>query len=423
MRTAITSQVLSLALGKTAETVRRKVAALKRGRGPRRVHYFHRVDDPMCQLLVQVLPELKQRFEITLVPHVVEQLDAPFFPAPERYEAHSILDAGRVASLYGLGFPSGARVPDRLGVGMASRFLASIEEAESFFESATEIGEALWRYDIAAVRRLSGMADLGDDRIKENEQLLRDLGHWESGTLIYEGEHYRGVPRLDYLEDRLNHEGAGDGQTRFNLGRDLFALLDGNTGALEGKTLQMYWSGRSPYSYIALERAARFSARVGLQLDVLPILPMVTRGLPLPSVKKFAIARDAAREARAYDIPFGRIADPLGRPIEQGLSLAFALKEEGLDLPFLRSWARHTWSRGNNGGTRPGLAAILATAGLSGRAVSPLDSASWRSLADKNRDDLALIGGWGVPTFKVGHQMFWGQDRLWAAIKALAESP
>lgn len=421
MRTAIKAQGTALAFGKFSQAVQRKIFELKRGRGPRIVHYFHRVDDPVCQLLVQVLPELQDRFDITIQPHVVEQLDAKFFPAPERYEAHAILDCGRVAALYGLGFPGNARVPDRLGVGMASRFLASLEQDKSFFEAATEIGEALWRYDIGAVRKLSGMADMSDTLIQNNQQLLRKLGHWESGTLIYEGESYRGISRLDHLENRLNAEGAGDSKTKFNLGRDLFAVLGGDVSSLEGKELELFWSARSPYSYLALERAAHFAARAGMDLVLRPVLPMVVRGMQLPSLKKWTIVQDTAREARMFDIPFGAIADPLGGPLEKALATGMALHDDERDLTFFRAWSRNTWSRGNNGQSQRGWQQILNSSGLGGWRLSPLDRETMNSHLARNREDLGRIGAWGVPTFKVGHQMFWGQDRLWAALKALAE--
>jgi hypothetical protein len=45
---------------------------------------------------------------------------------------------------------------------------------------------------------------------------------------------------------------------------------------------------------------------------------MVMRKLPVPRQKALAFVRDAAREARYHGIPFGRIADPVGRPVERG---------------------------------------------------------------------------------------------------------
>ena len=49
--------------------------------------YFHRADDPVCQLMVQVLPEFAERFDVRIKPRVVERLPANMYPDPQRFEA------------------------------------------------------------------------------------------------------------------------------------------------------------------------------------------------------------------------------------------------------------------------------------------------------------------------------------------------
>lgn len=372
--------------------------------------------------MVQALPELSDRFDIRIRPHLVEQLDARFFPAPQRYEAHAILDAGRYAALYGLGFPADARVPDRLAVGMASRYLASIEQEPDFFEIATEVGEGLWRYDLPRVRRYAASARMDDDHIRKNQRFLRQCGHWESGVLIYEGEAYKGLERLDHLERRLAAEGVQGGPVHFGLGRDLFHMLGEDIGRVAGKQLDLFWSPDSPYSYLALERAARFAARTGVILAVRPVRSGLFNSAANPHVQRVHALRDTAREARLYDIPFGRVAQPEDTASDRAIAYASALKDEDLDLQFLRIWGRHAWSRGNNGATREGWQSVIAASGLQGRIVSPPSDAFWRSILDRATSALQGAGGWDVPSFMVGHHLFWGQDRLWAAVKALAET-
>ena len=51
-------------------------------RGPRRIDYFHRTDDPYCQLLVQVIPLMMERFTVEIVPHVVHNIEADVLPEP-----------------------------------------------------------------------------------------------------------------------------------------------------------------------------------------------------------------------------------------------------------------------------------------------------------------------------------------------------
>jgi len=48
-----------------------------------------------------------------------------------------------------------------------------------------------------------------------------------------------------------------------------------------------------------------------------------------------------------------------------------------------------------------------------------LQNEAWRERAAANREELFAAGLWGVPSFKVGNTVVWGQDRLWAVHDAL----
>lgn len=103
LSTVLRANVASWLTSSARLKVRRTVAefSLKIRRQSHTVHYFHRADDPYCQLMVQVLPDIVSRFAVEVKPIVVEQLPANMYPDPARYEAYSIIDAGRLARLYG----------------------------------------------------------------------------------------------------------------------------------------------------------------------------------------------------------------------------------------------------------------------------------------------------------------------------------
>ncbi len=44
--------------------------------------------------------------------------------------------------------------------------------------------------------------------------------------------------------------------------------------------------------------------------------------------------------------------------------------------------------------------------------VRAMDYLLWRERADANRQALLDMGLWGVPSFRYGDQVTWGQDRL-----------
>ena len=62
---------------------------------------------------------------------------------------------------------------------------------------------------------------------------------------------------------------------------------------------------------------------------------MVMRSLPVPPSKRRYITLDAAREARRLGIPFGRIADPVGRPVERGYSLLPWARTQGRGIDYV----------------------------------------------------------------------------------------
>ncbi|MEX0297431.1 MAG: DsbA family protein, partial [Kordiimonas sp.] len=384
--------------------------------------YFHRADDPYCQLMVQVLPDLASRFDVKIKPLVVEQLPANMYPDPARFEAYSILDATRLARLYGLGFPSSAVVPDRLGVGMANRYLASLQDDPKFFAIAEEVGAALWREDIADVKRLCVIADIHEDRLSNNERLLKSLGHYASGTVYYGGEFYPGLDRLDHLEKRLNRLGVGDGEVHFELTRLWRYKLERMEKSVSGRTVELFFSVRSPYSYIALQLASEFAAISGVRLKLKPVLPMVMRGMAVPPNKRRYILSDAAREARMENVPFGRIVDPLGEATYKAMSIGLKLQEEGLDLAFFKAFTKGVWAQGVDGASEKGLARILESAAVStAKAATGLPKEAWQEKAERNRQEMLMAGSWGVPTFRVGTETLWGQDRLWAIVETLKQ--
>lgn len=404
--------------------------ARRLSRRPHTVYYFHRTDDPYCQLMVQVLPDIASRFAVEVKPLVVEKLPANMYPDPARYEAYSIIDASRLARLYGLGFSLDATVPDRLAVGMANRYLASKQNDPAFFSLAAEIGAALWRRDLNAVRDICGLADVGENTLTANEKKLRELGHYASASLYYAGEFYVGIDRLDHLERRLNDLGVGDEQVDFEIHRLWRYGLDELERSIAGQSIDVFFSVRSPFSYVGVNLITELAAKTGVGINLMPVLPMMMRGMNVPRTKGRYIIADTAREAHIEGIRFGKICDPLGTATWRAMCIGFALMEDeetgdgdkGQALAFFSAFMAGVWSRGIDGTTDKGLTKILKNAGLDSswiaKAISKTDA---EKRAHANREEMFRSGSWGVPTFRAGGETFWGQDRMWAIIEALKQ--
>ena len=382
--------------------------------------YFHRVDDPYCQLMAQILPEFSKRFDVEIIPRVVERLPATMYPDPMRYEAYSILDTSRLARLYGLGFPADAQVPDRLAVGMATRYLASKQDHPGFFTAAEELGAALWQEDIHYIRRVCAVADLGETTLTDNENLLRSLGHYASASLYYGGEFYIGLDRMDHLERRLNTLGMGDGEVHYDLTKLWHYQAERLEKTIAGKGVDLFVSVDSPYSYLALQQMLEFEQATQTSIRIKPVMPATLQGMTMPRLKRQYIRWDTAREARLHGFPFGKSIIPDEQGIKHAMALGFRFLEEGKGLQFFQYLTRAVWAKGIDVSTGEGMAYIVSEMGEpASRIKDTCPEEVWKARAEENRQDMLAAGCWGVPTFKTGDTALWGQDRLWAVLNAL----
>jgi 2-hydroxychromene-2-carboxylate isomerase len=184
--------------------------------------------------------------------------------------------------------------------------------------------------------------------------------------------------------------------------------------------LDFFMSFRSPYSYIAAERAKALADAYGAKLRLRFVLPMVMRGMKVPMAKGRYISMDTAREARRIGAPFGRIADPVGRPVERGYSLLPWAITQDKGYEYALSFMRGVWSEGIDAGEDTGMQRIVERSGLDwADARKRIGNDAWRPEAERNRLDLLRLGLWGVPCFRFGNTAVWGQDRLWVIEDAM----
>lgn len=387
-------------------------------RRPHEAVFYFRVDDPYSILLAQVLPAFSRHFGIRIRPRVMLYLDQQLYPAADMLAELAPRDALRLAQLHGLDFPENWQLPAREVSLAVSRSLLKYENDERFWNLATALGDALWSRQHQALENL--LADLGQTPADQaqlalearRDQLLQD-GHYLTGTLHYGGEWYWSLERLDHLAQRLNDLGLGSADWPLPYGRAKRALLKAPAEQAQGSRLELFFSFRSPYSYLALARSYALADHYDLDLTIRPVLPMVMRGLAVPKAKRMYILMDAAREARLQRVPFGKICDPLGTGVERCMAIWPFAEKEGRLREWLQAAATGIWSQGINPATDNGLKFLVENAGLDWqRARRWLDDDSWRDRAESNRQDMMNAGSWGVPSFACGDTMIWGQDRF-----------
>ena len=195
----------------------------------------------------------------------------------------------------------------------------------------------------------------------------------------------------------------------------------------------LFWSFRSPYSYLATGRLVRLAVDYDLAIRVRPVLPIAVR---LPGFFKRVnplwppyLLRDTMRVAQYHGLEYGW---PQPDPIVQDFAtrevaaeqpyihrltrLGIAAVQRGRGLQFIDEVSQIIWNGrivGWNEGSH--LADASARAGLD---LGELDAAiaadpdSHDAAITENQHDLEAAGHWGVPTMVFEDEPFFGQDRI-----------
>ncbi len=432
MRAKIRSTTIAALTSHAVRDLRRAIFGARRkiaGARPT-VHYFHQPDDPYSHLAAQLLQPLVSRYDIVLKPWLVPPPDDAAAPERNRLESYARRDAARLSRRYRLQFPTAATRPDQRRLDAARAGLVAALEAGRFAERAPVLGAELWSGEIerlpdAGPEPVPDQAHI-DSVLQQGDAERRRLGHYLGAMFYFEGEWYWGVDRLHHLETRLAMLGLDRGPIsdpplaayqREQLAgdpADLKASTDPNAGARP--LIEVWFSFRSPYTYIAVPRIVTLARHYGAELRLRCILPMVMRGLPVPAVKRLYIVLDTKREADLVGLPFGRIVDPVGSGAERALAVAFRATALGLSEAFAPAALAASFARGVDLADDAGLLATTRRVGLRDEDVrAALADQSWRETAEQNRVALFAAGLWGAPTFRVnGGPAHWGQDRIWA---------
>lgn len=420
LKQQLTPLVAQLITSEPLERQRRRLLEWRRQRQgkPHQATFYFRIDDPYSVLMAQVLPGFARHFGLTLTPRVMLYLDQQMYPAADMLAQLAPRDAVPLARMHGLDFPDSWQLPRPELALAATRCLLNYEQDDRFWDLAGSLANALWhnhrdRLDSLLQEHGQVPPETAQRTLETRRDRFLGDGHYLTGTVHYQGEWYWSVERLDHLAARLNDLGLGSRDWPMAYGAAKNATLGNSAPELANKPLDMFFSFRSPYSYLALSRTYALADHYGLKLTVRPVLPMVMRGLSVPRAKRFYILKDAAREARLHHIPFGKVFDPVGPGVERCMAVWPFAEQEGRLREWLLAAATGIWSQGINAASDRGLKRLVERAGLDwGQACHWLGNDSWRDLAEANRAAMQSAGSWGVPSFLFDNTMVWGQDRF-----------
>ena len=435
MKRKLLSLYLTIIFARQYRTTRRFLAELKRRLTfkPHVISVFLQIDDPYSYLLSHYLPLVASQYKnLEFRYYLCQALRHEYMPAPDMLTEYASMECELLAREFGLPFLDKGEAPVVEHRRDLLDFLADEQGEEDFKESFCQALSVYWRGDAEGVQRLLGRPQPSrpdtNILVSQNQLLLRKLGHYDTATMHYAGEWYWGVDRLHYLTSRLD----GLGLNRWpEQNADLASLEQARTltlpaavpGAAEKlPALEMFFSFRSPYSYLALQRTFDTADAFGIRLEVRPVLPMVMRGMAVPTKKLLYIAKDACREAERLEIPFGKVVDPVGRGAERCIAAFYYAKTQGRERDFLLTASKAIWSQGIDVAEDEGMEFVAERSGLfwpDVKAALTLDD--WREGAEVNRKVMTEAGVWGVPSFKIGDLALWGQDRDWLLARMIED--
>ena len=386
------------------------------------VYYFHEVNDPYSHLCAQILKPLTDHYEIDLVPLIVGKPPKSSTPETEMLMTHSIEDAVMIAPYYNLHFHPLTSEIDHQSIEVAQSILVNCDQSK-FINTAVRVGEALWSGNSDELHSMNDSKNhLNNNHlssvIKKNNMTRKKMGHYFGGVFTYEGECYWGIDRLPHLEKRLTEVGAKKGDKEGTVMSKKYSVV--NKKQWPELYLDIFWSGRSPYSYLAMKPLAELREKYNVELRYQIIQPMVMRGMKINPEKGLYIVKDCMRIANENNIPFGNIIDPVGEAVERCYSMFDYVRKNRKEEQYLHAFAKAVWAEGKHGYLTSTLKTIINKIDLDWEeAKTELDSTNWTNETDKNRETLYKLGKWGPPTMSLSNSegenliTVWGQDRIW----------
>jgi 2-hydroxychromene-2-carboxylate isomerase len=197
--------------------------------------------------------------------------------------------------------------------------------------------------------------------------------------------------------------------------------------------IDLFWSFRSPYSYLATPRLVQMQREYDLNINVRPVYPLAVRsGEFFGQVNPLWIPyllRDTFRLSQMLGLPYRwprpdpvvtdpntRAATPNQPYIQRLTRLGCAAAETPHGLDFLNEVSRTIWSGDvDNWHEGDHLADAAKRAGLNLAELDvkiAADPEKYEAMIQTNQEAHKQSGHWGVPTMAFEGEPFFGQDRL-----------
>ena len=199
---------------------------------------------------------------------------------------------------------------------------------------------------------------------------------------------------------------------------------------MAGRTVDYYFCLNSPWVYLSHGRLEEIARGHGARINYIPVdlKEMMLRliGMEDPpersELHRAYGKRDMARWAAHYGLPLAE--NPRFYPVSQHLAARVTVAADRLGADIGRlvfALPKAVWAEDRDIADRGVLAAICEECGLPGDIV--LQAADDPAVTDRfmsNTDEALARGVFGIPSYVVDGEIYWGQDRLDFVDRALA---
>ena len=186
------------------------------------------------------------------------------------------------------------------------------------------------------------------------------------------------------------------------------------------KAVEFYFDVGSPAAYLAWTQLPGIAREAGTEIEYRPFLlggVFQATGnkspMEVPAKGQYMVD-DLQRFARRYGVPFAHNPHfPINTLMLMRGAIGLQMREPARMVPYVDAVYRAIWVDGKNMNDPATVAGVLKAAGFETERLLALasDPAVKDALKASTQEAVAR-GVFGAPTFFVGKDMFWGQDRL-----------
>lgn len=262
-------------------------------------------------------------------------------------------------------------------------------------------------YDGNVVHEQIKLSAIKED-LRERTERAASLGIFGVPAWVVDGEHlYWGQDRMMFVE------GWRSTTTQANVG------FGPGSDPRPMKALHFYWDFSSPFAYLGASQIEQLALRTGAKIESHPILlgglfkSIGTPEVPIATfseAKQLYTLKDLHRWAEYWAVPF---KFPTNFPLHSLKALrTYLALAPGRRTAFRNAVFRAGWAEDKDISNDDVLAACIGDEATARGAFARAASADVKQGLRASTEAAEARGVFGVPTFIVDDQLYWGQDRI-----------